>query len=103
MRSTASASTLSAIKGGRLAVAAAPARVVSLIISDVPGDDPSVIASGPTTPDATTLSDAKAVLRRYKITAPPPVQALLDDIKPETPKPGNQAFARNEVHIIAAP
>ena len=60
---------LSAIKGGRLAVAAAPARIVSLIISDVPGDDPSVIASGPTTPDATTLADAKAVLRRYGIVA----------------------------------
>jgi glycerate 2-kinase len=64
---------LSAIKGGRLAVAAAPARIVSLIISDVPGDDPSVIASGPTTPDATTLADAKAVLRRYGIVAPPSV------------------------------
>ncbi len=61
---------LSAIKGGRLAVAAAPARIVSLIISDVPGDDPSVIASGPTTPDATTLADAKAVLKRYGIVAP---------------------------------
>jgi hydroxypyruvate reductase len=94
---------LSAIKGGRLAVAAAPARIVSLIISDVPGDDPSVIASGPTTPDATTLADAKAVLRRYKIVAPPPVQALLDDIKSETPKPNNQAFARSEAHIVASP
>ena len=61
---------LSAIKGGRLAVAAAPARIVSLIISDVPGDDPSVIASGPTTPDATTLADAKAVLKRYGIVPP---------------------------------
>src|SRR5580693_1349499 len=66
---------LSAIKGGRLAVAAAPARIVSLIISDVPGDDPSVIASGPTTADATTLADARAVLRRYGIVAPPSVQA----------------------------
>ena len=94
---------LSAIKGGRLAVAAAPARIVSLIISDVPGDDPSVIASGPTTPDATTLADAKAVLRRYKIVAPPPVQALLDDMKSETPKPGEPAFARSETRIIAAP
>ena len=62
---------LSAIKGGRLALAAAPARIVSLIISDVPGDDPSVIASGPTTPDTTTLADAKAVLQRYGIVAPP--------------------------------
>ena len=60
---------LSAIKAGRLAAAAAPAQVVSLIISDVPGDDPSVIASGPTVPDATTLADARAVLKRYGIDA----------------------------------
>jgi glycerate 2-kinase len=94
---------LSAIKGGRLAVAAAPARIVSLIISDVPGDDPSVIASGPTTPDASTLADANAVLKRYGIVAPPSVQALLDDGKSETPKPGDAAFARSETRIIAAP
>jgi glycerate 2-kinase len=94
---------LSAIKGGRLAVAAAPARIVSLIISDVPGDDPSVIASGPTVPDATTLADAKAVLRRYGIVAPPSVQARLGDSASETPKPGDPAFARSETRIIAAP
>ena len=94
---------LSAIKGGRLAVAAAPARIVSLIISDVPGDDPSVIASGPTTPDATTLADAKAVLQRYGIVPPPSVQARLDDMKSETPKPGDPAFARSETRLIAAP
>jgi glycerate 2-kinase len=94
---------LSAIKGGRLAVAAAPARIVSLIISDVPGDDPSVIASGPTTPDASTLADAKAVLKRYGIVPPPSVQALLDDSKSETPKPGDPAFSRSETRIIAAP
>jgi glycerate 2-kinase len=94
---------LSAIKGGRLAVAAAPAWIVSLIISDVPGDDPSVIASGPTTPDTTTLADAKAVLRRYSIVAPPSVQALLEEGKSETPKPGDPAFARSEARIIAAP
>ncbi len=94
---------LSAIKGGRLALAAAPARIVSLIISDVPGDDPSVIASGPTTPDATTLADAKAVLERYGIVPPPSVQAVLDDAKAETPKPGDPAFARSETRIIAAP
>ncbi|HEY1779906.1 MAG TPA: glycerate kinase [Roseiarcus sp.] len=94
---------LSAIKGGRLAVAAAPASIVSLIISDVPGDDPSVIASGPTTPDATTLADARAVLERYGIVAPPSVVALLDDAKSETPKPGDPAFARTETRIIAAP
>jgi glycerate 2-kinase len=94
---------LSAIKGGRLAVAATPAKIVSLIISDVPGDDPSVIASGPTTPDATTLADAKVVLKRYGVVAPPAVQALLNDSKSETPKPGDPAFARSETRIIAAP
>jgi glycerate 2-kinase len=94
---------LSAIKGGRLAVAAAPARILSLIISDVPGDDPSVIASGPTTPDTTTLADAKAVLQRYGIVPPPSVQARLDDSRSETPKLGDPAFARSETRIIAAP
>jgi glycerate 2-kinase len=94
---------LSAIKGGRLAGAAAPAKIVSLIISDVPGDDPSVIASGPTTPDATTLADAKAVLKRYGIVPPPSVQTRLDDSKSETPKPGDPAFARSETRLIAAP
>src|ERR1700721_2169679 len=94
---------LSATKGGRLARAAAPAKIVSLIISDVPGDDPSVIASGPTTPDTTTLADAKAVLRRYSIVPSASVQALLDDGKSETPKPGDPALARSETRIIAAP
>jgi hydroxypyruvate reductase len=94
---------LSAIKGGRLARAAAPARIASLIISDVPGDDPSVIASGPTTPDTTTLADAKAVLRRYSIVPSASVQALLDDGMFETPKPGDPAFVRSETRIIAAP
>ena len=94
---------LSAIKGGRLARAAAPAKIVSLIISDVPGDDPSVIASGPTTPDTTTLADAKAVLRRYSIVPSASVLALLDDGRSETPKPGDLAFSRSETRIIAAP
>jgi glycerate 2-kinase len=94
---------LSAIKGGRLARAAAPAKIVSLVISDVPGDDPSVIASGPTTPDTTTLADAKAVLRRYSIVPSASVQALLDDGRSETPKPGDLAFVRSETRIIAAP
>ena len=94
---------LSAIKGGRLALAAAPAKVVSLLVSDVPGDDPSVIASGPTVPDASSRDDARAVLTRYGIAVPASVQALLDDEKSETPKPGDAAFARNEVRIVAAP
>ena len=94
---------LSAIKAGRLAAAAAPAQVVSLIISDVPGDDPSVIASGPTVPDATTLADARAVLKRYGVDPPPSVQALLADPNAETPKPGDPAFERTAIRIIAAP
>ena len=94
---------LSAIKAGRLAAAAAPAEVVSLIISDVPGDDPSVIASGPTVPDPSTLAEARAVLTRYGIEVPPAVRALLDDPAAETPKPGDPVFARVTNRIIAAP
>jgi glycerate 2-kinase len=94
---------LSAIKAGRLAAAAAPAEVISLIISDVPGDDPSVIASGPTVPDATTLADARAVLKRYGIDPPPAVVARLADPKAETPKPGDPVFARTATRIIATP
>ncbi|MBV9286490.1 MAG: glycerate kinase [Hyphomicrobiales bacterium] len=94
---------LSAIKAGRLAVAAAPAEVVSLIISDVPGDDPSVIASGPTTPDASTLDEARAVLKRYAIEPPPSVAARLRDLDAETPKPGHPAFARTRARMIATP
>src|SRR5262252_7108984 len=70
---------LSRIKGGRLAAAAAPARIVTLAISDVPGDDPSVIASGPTAPDPSTFADARAVLERYHIIAPKAVEAHLSE------------------------
>lgn len=94
---------LSAIKGGRLAAAAAPARVVTLMISDVPGDDPSVIASGPTVPDATTLADARAVLARYAITPPAAIAAWLDNPLAETPKPGDPLFANSQSAIIARP
>ncbi len=94
---------LSAIKAGRLAAAAAPARVVSLIISDVPGDDPSIIASGPTVPDSSTLEQAREVLKRYKIDVPPAVAALLADPANETPKPGDPVFARNSLRMIATP
>jgi glycerate 2-kinase len=94
---------LSAIKGGRLAAAAAPARVVSLIISDVPGDDLSVIASGPTVPDATTQADALAVLRKYSIETPPAVLKQLADPKAETPKPGDPRFANVSNILIATP
>jgi len=94
---------LSAIKGGRLAAAAAPARIVSLMISDVPGDDPAVIASGPTVPDPSTLADAIAVLERYEIAVPASVTAHLRDPGSETPKPGATCFARAETRLIARP
>ena len=94
---------LSAIKGGRLAAAAAPATVVTLAISDVPGDDPSVIASGPTVPDASTLADARAILARYGIVPSPAVAARLELPDAETPKPGDPAFARTRLAMIATP
>jgi hydroxypyruvate reductase len=94
---------LSAIKGGRLAAAAAPARLVSLLISDVPGDDPSVIASGPTVPDRTTLADARAVLARYRVSPPDAVRAWLDRPEAETPKPESEAFAHAATIMAATP
>jgi hydroxypyruvate reductase len=92
---------LSAIKGGRLALAAAPARVVTLLISDVPGDDPSVIASGPTVPDPTTRAEAVAVLEKYRIDVSPAVRAFLRSPEAETPKPGDTCFVKNQIHLIA--
>jgi hydroxypyruvate reductase len=77
---------LSAIKGGRLAAAARNARVVTLLISDVPGDDPSVVASGPTVADPTTFADARAVIAKYGIVPPPAVAAHLAAARDETPK-----------------
>ena len=94
---------LSAIKGGRLAMACAPARVVTLLISDVPGDAPEVIASGPTVPDATTCADALAICRRYGIELPAAARAGLESGAFETPKPGDLRFARHQVHLIATP
>ena len=94
---------LSRIKGGRLAAACAPARVVTLTISDVPGDDPSVIASGPTVPDATTCTDALAILDRYRIEVPTAVRSALEAGTPETPKPGDALFAHHVVHMTATP
>jgi len=94
---------LSAIKGGRLAAAAAPARVLTLAISDVPGDDPAVIASGPTVPDASTFADAGAVLAKYAITAPEAVVAHLAAAVDETPKPGDPVFAHAHYELIASP
>ena len=92
---------LSAIKGGRLAAAAAPARVVTLAISDVPGDDPAVIGSGPTVPDATTFAQARALLARYGIAASAAVAARLAQDHDETPKPGSVPQA--DFRMIATP
>ena len=94
---------LSRIKGGRLAAACAPARVVTLTISDVPGDDPSIIASGPTVPDASSCADALAILERYAIEIPAPLRAQLERGALETPKPGDAAFHGHAVHLIATP
>jgi hydroxypyruvate reductase len=93
---------LSAIKGGRLAAAIHPARAVTLIISDVPGDDPAVVASGPTVEDETTFAQAREILRRRGITEPRAVIEHLDRAQDETPKPGDARLARNEVCVIAA-
>ena len=98
---------LSAIKGGRLAVAAQPARVLSWLISDVPNDDPGVIGSGPTVPDPTTFADARAVLAKYRIDPPAAVRAYLEagtagKIE-ETPKPGDPRLARVETVMVATP
>jgi hydroxypyruvate reductase len=94
---------LSRIKGGRLACAAFPARVLTLAISDVPHDDPAVIASGPTVPDPSTLDDARAVVARRTIPLPDSAAALLSDPASETPKPGDPLFERTEFRIIARP
>lgn len=94
---------LSAAKGGRLALAAWPASVLTLAISDVPGDDPAVIASGPTVPDPSTCADALAVLARYRIDVPPALQARLTSGELETPKPGDTRLARSTYRMIASP
>ena len=94
---------LSAIKGGRLARLAQPARMLTLLISDVPGDDPSIIASGPTVPDASTCADALAICRRYRIELPPAARAGLDCGAFETPKPGDACFQGHELRLIATP
>ena len=94
---------LSVIKGGRLAVTAAPARVVTLAISDVPGDDLSIIASGPTVPDASTRTDALAILTKYGIESPATVAMHLNDEISETPKPGDPRFANAANSLVATP
>ncbi|MFZ5506275.1 MAG: glycerate kinase type-2 family protein [Pseudomonadota bacterium] len=94
---------LSAIKGGRLAAACAPARVVNLLLSDVPGDDPIDIASGPTVADPTTCADALDILRRYEIDVPPRALDLLQSGEGETLKPGDPRLPTIETHFIATP
>ncbi len=94
---------LSAIKGGRLALAAAPAAVVTLLISDVPGDDPAVIASGPTAADASSSAEALAILDRYRIPVPAAVRAWLRRPESETSKPGDPRLAGVQHRLIATP
>ncbi|HXF47597.1 MAG TPA: DUF4147 domain-containing protein, partial [Burkholderiaceae bacterium] len=94
---------LSAIKGGRLAAACHPAKVVTLAMSDVPGDDPIDIASGPTVPDPTTCADALAIVRRYGVTLAPHVRDVLESGRGESVKPGDPRLAQIETHIVAAP
>lgn len=94
---------LSAIQGGRLAVACAPARVLNLLLSDVPGDDPIDIASGPTVPDPTTCAEALAILRRYRIAVPATVLDLLETGAGESLKPGDPRLPQIETRFIATP
>ena len=94
---------LSAIKGGRLAAACHPARALTLLISDVPGDRPVDIASGPTVADPTTCADALAIVRRYGIELPGPVREVLESGRGESVKPGDPRLARSQVRMIAAP
>ena len=94
---------LSAIKGGRLAAACHPARVTTLLISDVPGDNPMDIASGPTVADTTTCADALAVLKRYAIPVPPAARQALESGAAESVKPGDPRLAGNAVTLVATP
>jgi len=93
---------VSCIKGGRLAAAAHPARVISLIVSDVPGDDPAQVASGPTVPDAVGRAEARKALRDYGITLPEQIARYLADTPEDAPSPDDPRFAGNEVHVIAS-
>ena len=94
---------LSRIKGGRLARAGRRAEIVTLAISDVPHDDPSAIASGPTVPDPTTLADARALVAKYNLAVDDAVRRALDDPNNESCKPGDPAFARAQFELIARP
>ncbi|WP_026619529.1 glycerate 2-kinase [Ensifer sp. WSM1721] len=93
---------VSRIKGGRLAQAASPARVVSLVVSDVPGDNPAFVASGPTVPDRSSLEEAREIVARYAMALPERVMAHLSSGAAHAPSPDDLAFTRNEVHVIAS-
>lgn len=93
---------VSGIKGGRLALAAAPAKVVSLIVSDIPGDNPAFVASGPTVPDSATPQDALEIIAQFELSLPASILAHLHSDAALAPQPNAPAFARNEVHIIAS-
>ena len=92
---------LSLVKGGRLAATAAPAKVVTLVISDIPGDDPALVASGPTIPDARGAANAWEIVQRYKMQLPLPALRYLQSPGANSPDPTDECFARNEVHMIA--
>ena len=94
---------LSRIKGGRLARYAYPAKLVTIAISDVPGDDPSAIGSGPTVPDPTTLTQARAIVAKYRLDLPTSVTAALADANNESPKPGDPVFAGSQFVLAARP
>ena len=94
---------LSRIKGGRLARHAYPTRLVTIAISDVPGDDPSAIGSGPTVPDPTTLADARAIVAKYNLALPAGVTRALTDTKNESPKPGDPVFTGSEFKLATRP
>lgn len=94
---------LSAIKGGRLAAAAHPARVATFAISDVPGDDPAIIGSGPTVADPSTFAEARAILAKYRLTPPPNVATRLSAARDEPPKPGDPRLAGSTYQLIATP
>lgn len=93
---------VSNIKGGRLAAAAHPAKVVTLVISDIPGDDPALVASGPTIPSATRRDDAHDIIRRYGMKLPDSVMTWMSNKNAEAPHPDDPAFSNDEVHVIAA-
>jgi len=93
---------VSKIKGGRLAAAAHPARVVSLVVSDVPGDDPAQVASGPTVPDGVGRAEAMAHVAAFGVALPERVRAFLDSSEEDAPRPGDSRFAGNEVHVVAS-